>query len=150
MPLTLNVGVSKKRGLPNYGSVGAICNVGVELDAALLSGDQDGFQRQVRNAYAACAQAVNDELDRHGTAIGDQGNENGRSPRNGSPRTDVRKATAPQAGMIRTIANRRGLDLNAELQNRYGVERPEDLSLHEASEMIDAIKPEPVDGGAGR
>jgi hypothetical protein len=65
MPLTLNVGISKKHGLPNYGSVGAICNVTVELDAALLTQDLDGFHRHVRTAYAACAQAVNDELDRH-------------------------------------------------------------------------------------
>jgi hypothetical protein len=65
MPLTLNVGISKKRGLPDYGSVGAICDVTFELDASLLTQDLDGFQRQVHHAYVACAQAVNDELARH-------------------------------------------------------------------------------------
>jgi hypothetical protein len=35
MPLTLNVGISKKVGLPDFGSVGATCNVSVELDAGL-------------------------------------------------------------------------------------------------------------------
>jgi hypothetical protein len=67
MPLTLNVGISKKVGLPDFGSVGATCNVSVELDAALLTREPDAFQRHVRNAYAACSQAVNDELTRQTT-----------------------------------------------------------------------------------
>jgi hypothetical protein len=65
MPLTLHVGISKKHGLPDYGSVGAICNLTVELDASLLTQDLDGFRRHVHNAYAACARAVNEELARH-------------------------------------------------------------------------------------
>jgi len=67
MPLTLNVGISRKLGLPDFGSVGATCNVSVELDAALLTRDPDAFQRHVRNAYAACSQAVTDELARQTT-----------------------------------------------------------------------------------
>jgi len=42
MPLKLNVGVSKKLGLPEYSSVGASCNVEVELDSTMLH-DLDGF-----------------------------------------------------------------------------------------------------------
>ena len=151
MPLTLNVGVSKKRGLPDYGSVGATCHVAVELDAALLTGDQEGFQRQVQNAYAACARAVNEELARHGeNGESRESNGNGRSPRNGSHRNNDRKATASQVRAIRAIADRQRIDLDAELQRRFGVKRPEELSIREASELIDAIKPEPVAGGAGR
>lgn len=76
MPLTLNVGISKKVGLPDFGSVGATCNVSVELDAALLSREPDAFQQHVRRAYAACSQAVNDELARQTTpgASGPPGN----------------------------------------------------------------------------
>ena len=36
MPMKLNVGVSRKVGLPDYGSVGASCNLELELDAGLL------------------------------------------------------------------------------------------------------------------
>jgi hypothetical protein len=70
MPLKLNVGLSKKIGLPDYGSLGASCHVEVELDGFLLQHDVDTFHRHVKNADVACAQAVNDELARERT--GDQ------------------------------------------------------------------------------
>ena len=64
MPLTLNVGIARKLGQSDFGSFGAHCNLSVELDPALLSGDADALQRHVRHAYAACSRAVNDELAR--------------------------------------------------------------------------------------
>jgi hypothetical protein len=67
MPLILNVGLAKELRQPDGGSVGASCNVRVELDAALWTGDPDAFHRRVRNAYAACRQAVNRELARQTT-----------------------------------------------------------------------------------
>jgi hypothetical protein len=64
MPLKLNVGISQKIGQPAYGSLGASCNVEVELDQALLFDDVEAFQERVTSAYAACRQAVAQELDR--------------------------------------------------------------------------------------
>jgi len=61
--LKLNVGTNRKVGQPDYGSAGASCNLEVELDTALFH-DLDGLQQVVQRAYAACNQAVNDELSR--------------------------------------------------------------------------------------
>ena len=64
MPMKLNVGVSRKVGLPDYGSAGASCNLELELESGLLERDLDAFHNQIRNAYVAAHQAVHDELSR--------------------------------------------------------------------------------------
>lgn len=82
MPLKVCVGLSKKEGLPNFSSIGANCHVEVELDNSLLRDDLESFQRHVKNAYVACAQAVNDELTRQrsGEANGAANSRSGQSP----------------------------------------------------------------------
>jgi hypothetical protein len=67
--LRLNVGTNRKIGQPDYGSAGASCNLELELDTGLFQ-DFEGLQQVVKRAYAACNQAVNDELARiaHRTA----------------------------------------------------------------------------------
>jgi hypothetical protein len=63
MPLRLNVGVSKKLGLPAYSSIGASCNLDLELENGLLR-DPAGFRDQVQGAFLAARRAVDDELAR--------------------------------------------------------------------------------------
>jgi len=64
VPMKITAGVGRKLGLPEYSSLSASCHVEFEADAGLLQGDLEGFQQRVRRAYAACAQAVREELAR--------------------------------------------------------------------------------------
>jgi hypothetical protein len=163
--MKLNVGVSRKLGLPNFGSVGASCNLELELDATLLERDLEAFHAQIRGAYMAAHKAVHDELARlqaagtqaptkpparnavNGSGAGsghDRGNGKavlaGRTaaeaPRSGKP------ATAGQVSAICSIARQRETDLIAILRSEYDVQRPEDLTLRQASALIDRLKGE--------
>jgi hypothetical protein len=154
MPLKLNVGASRKIGLPDYGSVGASCNLEMELDSALLERDLDGFHARVRDAFIAARQAVHDELARvHVQAPIEfaqpaaapsapvNGRSNGTGHANSGPpeRSRSRKATEKQVKAIQAIARQQHADLDGLLQD-FGVQRPEDLSLKQASELIDTLK----------
>jgi hypothetical protein len=68
MAMKVNLGLSKKLGLANFGSVGATCNLELEMDQSLLQSDPEGFQQRVRRIYAIAAQAVSDELARQAGA----------------------------------------------------------------------------------
>jgi hypothetical protein len=155
MALKLNVGVSRKVGLPDYGSVGASCNLELELDAGLIERDLDAFHARVRGVYVAAHQAVHDELarlqapvtaphdppappPRHASNGHDGGNGHTDRPPAGRSRPR-RAATDNQIRAIRSIANRQHADLDGLLRD-LGVDRPEDLSLKQASELIDALK----------
>jgi hypothetical protein len=145
MPLKLTVGLAKKVGQPNYGSLGASCGVEVELDNSLLGGDPGAFRARVRDAFVACRRAVDDELERL-QAAPDGTRTNGgaeHSGSNGTGREDSRArrpATPRQLRTIVAIARRQRANLESLLRTEYGEASLEDLSLAEASRLIDGLR----------
>lgn len=164
MPMKLNVGVSRKVGLPEYSSAGASCNVELELDSVLLQNDVHAFQDQVREAFAAAEQAVEAEVARLQGAPGGSrlalpaprngtsrvhhtnGNSssvraNGTSVRNGTvPDRLPTRCTAKQVRAIRAIARNLRINLEDHLRHEFGVEAPDELTLAQASELIDELR----------
>jgi hypothetical protein len=144
MPLMLNVGLTRKVGLPNYSSVGAACNVQVELDGQLLLADPEALQAKARAAFAACSRAVADELARQ-TAAPAEVTAPAPLPTAGSVTREresrsARPCTPSQVRTLKAMCRERHVDLEALLGRRYTLESPEDLSLAEASRLIDQLR----------
>ena len=143
MPVRINVGLSKKVGQENFGSLGATCNVEFAIDGGYDNGSTDRFQDAVRRAYAACREAVESELAAH-----EQGSKpqlGGQHPSatdrvtNRSKSGSARGATSSQVRAIHAIANRNGVDLSGIL-SQFNVSRPDDLSIGHDSLVIDQLK----------
>jgi len=150
MPLTLTVSQSKKIGEPNFGSKGASVTLQIEVDSSLASNPSQ-LQQQIRELFQQSRAAVEQELFGRDAAPAE--------PRNGSPpangngnghRSNGRRATQSQVRAIHAIANRQKTNLVPLLSQRFQVGRPEDLSISEASNLIDSLKSEPVGNGGGR
>ena len=162
MAVTLSVGLQKKVGLPDYGSFGASCHVEFEIDRCLIDQDLDGFHQKVADAFAACRQAVNDQLAQQPTQhsptngnghAGNNASSNGHPHTNGNgrgngARQEVGKATQSQVRAIFAIARRNRVDPKNLVRERFGLELLEDLSIREASSLIDDLKRSLVGAGA--
>jgi hypothetical protein len=173
--LRLNVGTNRKIGRPDFGSAGASCNLELELDTALFQ-DLDGLQQVVRRAYAACNQAVNDELSRLTHHDGSQHHDAGQThdqpaaiqepvveirttpaingatvtriqPAQFTTQPSPRPATTSQVRAIRAICSRRKIDLVALLRDRFGIQTADELGIRQASALIDELKGDEGTGG---
>lgn len=157
MPLKLNVGASKKVGENNFGSRGASINVEMELDSALVN-DPPKLQERIRQLFGLVRLSLAEELNGNGngshspsngaaSATGreqhNDGNGNGSSQRSSPPRP----ATQSQVKAIFAITRAQGLNVNQLLRDRYHVGKPEELSIKEASQLIDSLKSSRQEGG---
>ena len=145
MPVKLSIGVSRKVGQPNYGSVGAVCQIESELDALTLEFDLDSLHQRIRDSYEICSNAVAAELTRQTEASAaqldgvDAGPKSNGSARNGRRRGN-RPATPAQLRAIRAIEAETGQDLHEILSQCFSKHRVEDLTVREASHLIDILR----------
>jgi len=140
--LKLNIGVSKKIGEANYGSRGASASVELEAETALLE-EPGKLQERVRHLFRVVRSAVDDELRGSGTQEANGTNGNGQAANgNGSNghASGAREATQSQVLAIYAIASRNGRDLTSLLWDRFNRQKPESLSIKEASQLIDELK----------
>jgi hypothetical protein len=139
--LKLNVGFSRKTGESNFGSRGASVNLELEAESG-LAGDPDRLKERIRHLFGLAKASVEEELNGQSTNGHTAGpaaaNGNGQSK--GHRQDSARRATASQARDLRAIAERQGTDLQDALRRRYDVDQPEQLSIIQASELIDSLK----------
>lgn len=157
--LKLNVGFTKKVGEANYGSRGATVNLELELDSSLV-GDAERLRERIKQLFVMAKSAVDEELaggkstgqcanghDRNGDDK-PHGQANGNGQTAGRRRDGTRPATASQVRALGAIAERQGIELGDKLHARFGVRNPAELTITEASGLIDELKSST--GGGGR
>ena len=151
MPLTINVGLSRKAS-KDYQSSGVSINVTAELDQSLLARPRE-LQAEIDRLYAQAEEGLARQAERPDDAS--QSN-NGRptSDRgNGRPAPAPAPATRAQRKAIDAIGRRLGLDVIEEIRHEFGwaLDR---LSVAEASKVIDHLKgltnPQAAGNGGGR
>ena len=144
MPLKLNVGLNKKIGESNYGSRGASVNVELELDGGLVN-EPGKLQERIRQLFGVVRASLAEELNGNGQKPNGpvpppQNNGNGTGQRSGDgQKTQPRPATQSQVRAISAIAKRLQIDLNDLLRTRFHVKRAQDLSIKQASQLIDEL-----------
>jgi hypothetical protein len=155
--LKLNVGFTKKVGEANYGSRGAAVNLELELDSSLV-GDADRLKERIRQLFGLAKTSVEEELtaaagqpagNGNGSAGATSGGNGHAGRANGRRRDGTRAATASQVRALHAIADRRKLDLNALLAERFQIDDAAGLTITEASGLIDELKGESAGNGHG-
>jgi hypothetical protein len=144
MPLKVNVGLTRKVGESNYGSRGASVNLDLELDGSLVN-EPAKLKEKIAQAFSLVRTSLDAELNGHAN-----GNGNGHAPTNGkangtsSPPAKAapkpRPATQSQIKAIYRIAEQRGHDLGHILHDQFQASKPEELTIAQASAVIDHLK----------
>ena len=155
MPLKITAGLSRKLGQPDYGSVGASCHIECELDPIDFRFDIDSLEQRIRDAYDICDRVVRAELQRQNahppiplrtanasapcSSNGNGSTGNG-STGNGSTARGRRAATPAQRRAVLAIATEAGVDLDELLRAHFSVLSVDELSVAEASQLIDHLR----------
>ncbi len=145
MAMKISVGLQKKVGQPNFGSLGASCHVEFEIDPSLVENNIDGFHNKVNGAFLACRQAVNAQLRQQGSgaveaATAIQKQLPARQPDRRPESQRGGTVTPNQLKAIYGLARRNRLDPQKLVHERFDRYVPEDLTIREASELLDELK----------
>jgi hypothetical protein len=135
MSVKLSVGIARKIGQPRYSSYGASCAMEAALTPAEAASPDD-LQQQIRRGFDICRAAVEAELAFERRLAAAQA---GLARAARCARSTARRATPAQIRAIHAIVARRRLDLYLELAERYDGRRLDELTLAEASGLIDAL-----------
>ena len=158
--LRLNAGFSRKVGEPNYGSRGASVNVELELESGLIA-DPEALTDRIKSLFDLARKSVDEELNGDQAQVDSPGpsQQNGRrlatgasgnnTPTGGNGNQSVRSATASQVRAIRAICDRQGVNPDRLANERFSVGDLEELTIREASSLIDELKAAPSCGGKG-
>jgi hypothetical protein len=147
MPLTINVGLSRKAS-KDYQSAGTSINITAELDQALLARPDD-LQRQIGDLYQQAEHAMTRQASQPASAPASSqgqgsapsgGNGNGSNGGNGHGGNGrVAPMTQSQLRAIHAIAKRLGIDPTDECRRQFGWDLNR-LSIRDASTIIDHLK----------
>ena len=132
--IKLNAGFSRKVGESNYGSRGASVNVELELESGLV-GQPDALLARIRQLFTLAREAVDAEL--NGPA---EPNAQAAPAARRNGEVQPRQATASQVRAIRSIAERQKIDADRLASQKHGVSTVEQLTLQQASSLIDELK----------
>ena len=144
--IKLNIATSRKVSDNHYGSRGGTVGIEVEIDSSLV-GDSAKLQAQIRHLFELARRSLLEEL--QGTAepasaeeLRHQRNDdsfNGNSAGNAVTVAPVRYATEKQIICIQGLARKHGIPV-PELLKQAGVRVFNDLSVRQASTMIESLK----------
>ncbi len=138
--MKLNVGFNRKA---NDGSCTASVSLELELEAEQVNQPKE-LQDRIRQLFRLARASVDEELNGQFNKNNGNGRQDNSGPNRGGfhngNRRPRRPSTVSQARAIRAIAGRQRVDLQQLLGDRYGVSRPEDLSISDASKVIDELK----------
>lgn len=154
MAVRLTVGLQKKIGLPDYGSLGASCSVEIEIDRSVF--ESNGFQDRVNVAFNQCRRAVDEQLAtaKNAPPVIDVESTQvvkaqpppqepiQREPQGGNAaaRAKPSPATQSQLRAIFGIARRLNLDPQQIVVEQFNLHTVDQLSIRQASQLIDQLK----------
>ena len=144
--IKLNVGACRKVSDNHYGSKGGNVNIELELDSSLAL-DSQKLRDHIRKLFDLANASLTEELQANNEPAcvedshhhRDGANLNGNGAGNAVTVTPVRYATEKQIICIQGLARKHGVPV-PELLKQAGVRVFNDMSIRQASQMIESLK----------